>query len=212
MKFGSVQRGYLGISMAPEDLDDAHKKDLGITNDINGVWVMETDASGAAAEAGIRKGDIITSIDGQAVNTSAELSEKVARYKPGDKINIGFLRGKDQKTVTAILKNKMGTFASQQTALLDELGAKFEPISKTDAAKAGISGGVRVTDINNEGLISDQTNMKPGFIITKVNGQAVRSIDELKQLLSKQDSNLQLEGVYPGSSNVYYYGINDFRK
>lgn len=212
MKFGSVQRGYLGISMAPEDIDDAHKKELGITNDINGVWVMETDPSGAAAEAGIRKGDIITSIDGQVINTSAELSEKVARNKPGDKISIGFLRGKDQKTVTAILKNKMGTFASQQAALFDELGAKFESLDKADAAKVGISGGVSVTDINNEGLINDQTNMKPGFIITKVNGQAVRTIDELKQILSKQDSNLQLEGVYPGSSNVYYYGINDFRK
>jgi len=212
MKFGSVQRGYLGISMAPEDLDDVHKKELGISDNINGVGVMETDPAGAAAEAGIRKGDIITSIDGQPVNTSAELSEKVARFKPGDKISIGYLRGKDQKTATAILKNKMGTFASQQAAVLDEFGAKFESLGKADAAKAGISGGVRVTAIDNEGLITDQTNMKPGFVITKVNGQPVRSVEELKQVLSKQDSNLQLEGVYPGSSTVYYYGINDFSK
>lgn len=212
LKFGSVQRGYLGISMAPEDLDDAHKKELGITDNINGVWVMETDPSGAAAEAGIKKGDIITSIDGQAVNTGAELSEKVARHQPGDKIAIGYLRGKEQKTATAVLKNKIGTFASQQAAALEQLGASFETVSKADAAKAGISGGVRVTGISEEGLINDQTNMKPGFIITKINGVPVRTVDELKQVLSKLGSNFQLEGMYPGSADIYYYGINGSQK
>jgi S1-C subfamily serine protease len=97
IKYGAVQRGYLGISMAPDDLDDAKKKELGITDEISGVWVMETDPAGAAAEAGIKKGDAITKINGIAVNTNAEVSEQIAQLKPGDKISITYKKAKKKK-------------------------------------------------------------------------------------------------------------------
>jgi S1-C subfamily serine protease len=105
----------------------------------------------------------------------------------------------------------MGTFASQKTAAVESLGAKLADLSKEDAKKMGIAGGVQVTDIS-DGIIGNQTNMKPGFVITKVAGIAVKTTDELKDALSKAGSNFQLEGMYPGNSEVYYYGINDFKK
>ena len=64
----------------------------------------------------------------------------------------------------------------------------------------------------NDGVIADQTNMRPGFVITKVGNDAVKSVDDLKQAIGHQDANFQIQGVYPGSSEVYYYGINDFKK
>jgi serine protease Do len=211
MKFGSVQRGYLGISMVPQDLDDAKKKELGVNDDINGVWIMETDPLGAAAEAGIKKGDAIIKLDDAAVTSDAQLAEQVARHKPGDKINITVLRGKEEKVFAVTLKNKIGTFASQKTAAIESLGAEFATLNKADAAKTGISGGVQVTNIG-EGILGNQTNMRPGFIITKVGDIAVKSVDELKDAVSKQGSNFQIQGVYPGNKEVYYYGINDFKK
>lgn len=210
-QFGSVQRGYLGISMAPNDLDDAKKKELGIPVNTVGVYVIETDPAGAAAAAGIVKGDAIVKIDGQAIESGSQLAEQVARHKPGDKITLSFMRGNQEKTVTAILKNKAGSFASQQNAAIESLGASFAELNKTEAQNAGISGGVQVTAIN-EGIISDQTNMKPGFIITKVGGITVKTVNDLKQAITKQNTNFQLEGVYPGSNEVYYYGINGFRQ
>ncbi|HLI92677.1 MAG TPA: hypothetical protein VKU83_03685, partial [Puia sp.] len=64
-----------------------------------------------------------------------------------------------------------------------------------------------------DGVLSNQTNMKPGFIITKIGDTRVRSVAELKDALGKQGSNFQIQGVYPdNSTEVYYYGINDFRK
>jgi hypothetical protein len=54
--------------------------------------------------------------------------------------------------------------------------------------------------------------MRPGFVITKAGGIEVKSVEELKEALGKQSANFQLEGIYPGSSEVYYYGINDFKK
>lgn len=211
MKFGSVQRGYLGISMAPQDLDDAKKKELGINDDINGVWVIETDPVGAAAEAGIQKGDAITKIDDAVVTNGAQLAEQVARHKPGDKINITVLRGKEAKIFAVTLKNKIGTFASQKTAAIESLGAEFATLSRDDATKMGIAGGVQVTNIG-EGMLGNRTNMRPGFIITKVDDIAVKSVDELKDAISKQGSNFQIQGLYPGNKEIYYYGINDFKK
>ncbi len=211
MKYGSVQRGYLGISMAPENLDEAKKKELGINDNVDGVWVLETDPSGAATEAGIRKGDVITKINGAAVSTTSELSEQVARQKPGDKINITLFRAGEEKNVTAVLKNKLGTFASQTTAEVASLGASFSTLSKDDAAKAGVNGGVQVTDIK-EGIIGSQTNMRPGFVITKIGDIPVKSVEELQQAISKQGANFQIQGIYPGAQGVYYYGINDFKK
>jgi serine protease Do len=211
MKYGKVQRGYLGISMAPEELDDAKKKELGINDDINGVWVMEVDPKGAAAEAGIKKGDAIVKIDGHAVETGSELAEMIARDKPDEKISVTILRGNEEKTLDVVLKSKLGTFGSVQAAAVESLGADFSTLSKENASKLGIPGGVVVNNIHS-GVISTQTNMRPGFIITKIGDTPVSSIDELKEALSNQKSNFQIAGIYPDSDEVYYYGINDFKK
>jgi Do/DeqQ family serine protease len=211
IKFGSVQRGYLGISMAPEGLEDAKKKELGINTDVDGVFVMEVDPTGAAGSAGLKKGDVIVRINGIKVDEDAQLAEIVARQKPGDKISITYIRNGEQKNTDAILKNKLGTFAGTRPAAVESLGGDFSDLSQADATKMGIAGGVVVKDIH-DGVLSNQTNMHPGFVITKVGETPVKTIDELKDALGKQGSNFQIEGVYPDSKSVYYYGINDFKK
>jgi hypothetical protein len=54
--------------------------------------------------------------------------------------------------------------------------------------------------------------MRPGFVITKIGDTAVKTVEELKDAVSKQGSNFQIQGLYPGNNEIYYYGINDFRK
>lgn len=211
MKYGKVQRGYLGISMAPEGLDDARKKELGINDDANGVWVMATDPQGAAAAAGIKKGDAIIKIDNATVNTGSQLSEQVARHKPGDKIDVTLLRGGQQMTVSVELKGKMGNIAGNGSASVESLGAEFSTLSREDAARTGIPGGVQVNKIG-DGVLGNQTNMRPGFIITKIGNIRVKSVEELQDALSKQGRNFQIEGMYPDSDEVYYYGINGFNR
>jgi S1-C subfamily serine protease len=145
------------------------------------------------------------------MNSDAQLAEMIARQKPGDDVKITYVRDGVETNVTAVLKNKMGTFASMKTAAVESLGADFSSLSKEDATKAGIDGGVVVKNIR-DGVIGHQTNMRPGFIITKVGGISVKSVDELKDALSRQNGNFQIEGIYPGSKEIYYYGINDFQK
>lgn len=208
-QFGSVQRGYLGISMAPEHLDEAQKKELGIKYDGNGVYVAGIDPSGAASAAGIRQGDVITKINGAAINSGAQLSEQVARQKPGDKLKLTYLRNGAEQDVEVTLKGKMGEIAGGPAATIQQLGADFATLPAAEARKMGIAGGVQVTAIN-EGVLADQTNMKEGFVITRVGGMAVRTVDELRAAMQRLRGNFQIEGMYPGSNKVYYYGINDY--
>lgn len=212
MKFGAVQRGYLGISMAPEGLEDAKKKQLGINTDVDGIYIMEVDPKGAAAAAGIQKGDVIVKVNDLKVDEDAELAELIARQKPGDKVKIDFVRDGANHNVEVVLHSKLGTFASSRTAAVESMGADFSDLSSDDAAKMGIDGGVVVGNIHDGGVLSNQTNMRSGFIITRIGDQRVKSVADLKDALSKQNSNFQIEGVYPGSKEVYYYGINDFKK
>jgi Do/DeqQ family serine protease len=210
MKYGSVHRGYLGISMAPEGLDDAKKKELGIQDVANGVFVAEVDPKGAAAEAGIRKGDVIEKVNDLDVNSDARLSELIARQQPGDKVKLTYLRDGKEMAATAVLKDKLGAFGSIATAV-ESLGADFVTLSKEDAQKMGIEGGVRVTNIR-DGVLSNQTEMKPGFVITKVGSIAVHTVDEFKSALLQQKTNFMIEGIYPEDNQVYYYGINGLKK
>jgi Do/DeqQ family serine protease len=210
MKFGTVQRGYLGISMAPEQMDEAKKKELGINDDVNGVWIADVDPKGAAAEAGLQKGDAIIKINDAAVNTSSQLAEQIARQKPGDHLKVTYLRSGKENEAEVTLKNNLGTFASQKTAAVESLGADFTTVGAENAAKMGIEGGVQVTNIE-DGIISNQTRMRPGFVITKIGDQNIRSVEDLKSALSNQPANFQIQGIYPGNKEVYYYGINDFK-
>lgn len=211
MKFGSVQRGYLGISMAPEQLDEARKKELGINDDVNGVWIVDVDPNGAAAEAGLKKGDAIIKINDAAVSTGSQLAEQIARQKPGDQLRITYLREGKQNIADVTLKNKLGTMASQKTTAIASLGAEFSTVNEEDAAKMGIEGGVQVTGIQ-DGIISTQTKMRPGFVITKIGDQNIKSMEDLKDAINNQPENFQIQGIYPGSKEIYYYGINDFKK
>jgi serine protease Do len=212
MKYGSVQRGYIGISMAPEGLEDAKKKELGINTDVDGVYVMEVAPNGAAAQAGLQKGDVIVKVNGIKVDENAQLAELVARQKPGDKVSLSFVRNGSEQTVDVTLQGKMGEFASMKSAAVQSMGAEFSDLSKDDAAKLGVDGGVVVNNLKEGGVLSNQTNMRPGFIITKVGDQPVKSVDEFRDALGKQGSNFQIQGIYPDSREVYYYGINDFKK
>ncbi|MEJ7769231.1 MAG: trypsin-like peptidase domain-containing protein, partial [Chitinophagaceae bacterium] len=98
VKFGTVQRAYLGIQYAREDASEETKKEQGIV-DGEGVYVMDVLKDGAAASTGIKKGDFITKINGVPVYSGADMVGQVATYRPGDKITVSYFRdGKEYTT------------------------------------------------------------------------------------------------------------------
>ncbi|MBX2888271.1 MAG: trypsin-like peptidase domain-containing protein [Ferruginibacter sp.] len=208
IQFGTVQRAYLGINYVDTgDLTEEEKKAEGIPTDASGIYVAELPTDGAAFAAGIRKGDYIRKINGVGIGNGAEMLEQVSRYKPGDKISVVYSRKGKEVTVPVTLKNKAGTYEVVKVDnVLDVLGAEFETLDSKKASSLGIDGGVWVKRIGT-GAIEDQTRMKDNFIILKANDMDVKSVDELRKVVSSGKI-LNLSGFYPGSDGLYEYRLS----
>lgn len=209
IKFGTVQRAFLGISYAQEGLSDEEKTKAGI-KDGDGIFVTDVVEGGAAKTAGIRKGDFVTKINGVTVTSGPEMVEQIARYKPSDKITITYTRDGKETTASAVLKNKINTESVVKSAsVIDRLGATLENLDKKTAEAHELNGGVLVKKINPGGLLKT-TRMEPGFVIIDIDGEEIKTVDELKAALevAKGSSNVRLGGFYPGYEGMYAYPLN----
>lgn len=208
IKFGSVQRGFLGVSFVnASDLSEEDKKREGIPLSAEGIFAQDVPTDGGAYAAGIRKGDIISKIDGVEISSGAEMQGLISRYKPGDKIPVTYLRNGKENNVVVTLKNKAGNFdVVKADATWEILGADFTTLDTKKAKEYGINGGVIVKKIN-EGAINDQTRMKDGFVIIKVNDKDIRTVEELKAVISNNRS-ITLSGFYPGYDGIYEYPLS----
>jgi serine protease Do len=207
IKFGTVQRGYLGLQFInASDLPEDEKKKAGIPLNAEGIYAQDVPTDGGAYAAGIRKGDIIKMVDGVEINSSAELQGQVSKFKPGDKVPVIFIRSGKENTVTVTLKNKAGNFdIVKADVAMELLGAEIVTLDKNKAKDYGITGGVVVKKIA-AGALNDQTRMKDGFVILKINGKDVKSVDELKAAIGA-NKNITISGFYPGYDGVYEYPI-----
>ncbi len=211
IKFGTVQRAYIGIGYAtPSDMSDDDKKRAGIPDDAYGIYVTSVPPDGGAAAAGIKKGDIITQINNIAVSSGAEMQEQVSRYKPGDKITVTYVRGGKEAIVNLQLKNKANNYDVVKNEIVtatDKLGADLATFDAKKAKESGVTGGVIVKKIKPDGAIDKQSRMKDGFVILKVNNKTVSSVDELKAIVGKEKG-ITISGFYPGYDGLYEYTLS----
>ncbi|KIC93317.1 trypsin-like peptidase domain-containing protein [Flavihumibacter solisilvae] len=203
MKFGTVQRAYLGINYAPDNLSEEVKKQEGI-KDGEGVYVLDVTKDGAASASGIRKGDFITQINSVPVKSGADMVGQIATYRPGDKVKIGYRRDGRDYTSEVVLRNSSGTTDVVKTSVLDKLGADLANVDAKLAKEMGIKGGVIVKSIDNNGAFS-KTRMEEGFVILKVNGREIASVDQFRTEMDKAGNSVTLDGMYPGYEGVFRY-------
>lgn len=208
MKYGNVQRAYLGIRYPKDDLNDEAKEQLGIKN-VDGVYVTDVAPGGSAENAGIKKGDVITAINTNKINSGSELQERIASLRPGDKITVSFKRNGKESTVNVVLRNNAGNLDLVKNNSFDNLGAEFASLTdKNIMADYGIGGGVVVKKLNPKGLLAG-ARMKQGFVITRVGGRDIKDLEDFKQAIKNAGKSTSVEGVYPGYEGSYYYGLNN---
>ena len=203
-EYGVVQRALLGIRYRA--IDDKFVEQLGEELGISktgGLYVDEVVEGSAAEEAGLRKGDIITAIDGTKTNDASTLTEKIAQRRPNDKVTISYNRNGSDKKVEVRLKNKVGK-AEPVTAdtkdVAEALGGKFSEVGQSLREKLEIRGGVQVTSVARDGLLG-RSGVKEGFVITYINDRPVTSIKDLQRM---SDSIESIDGVYPNGRAVRY--------
>jgi len=206
-KFGVVQRGYLGVQIADIDSKLSKEKDI---NTMNGVYVDTVNTGSAAAEAGIRGGDVITAINGVKINSVSELQAQVANYHPGDDVTVTVLRGEKEKNLTARLKNIEGQVTmmkKDESSNFSSLGADFRNLNSKEMKETGLNGGVKVTKLY-DGKLTRNTDIKEGFIITKVDNKVINSVDDLKAALqNKTGQGVMIQGTYENYPGSYFYAF-----
>lgn len=207
IKFGSVQRGYIGAMFVDADnLTKEEKIANKIPLDASGLYITDLDKKGAAIEAGIRQGDVIRKVNGMEVNSGSELQEQLSNFRPGDKVQITYERDKKPATVTVTLKNSSGNYdIVKRSEMIDKFGADLVTLDAKRAKALGLPGGVEVRKIK-DGAINDQTRMRDGFIITSANGKPIRSLDDLKAIVGSSNE-VTIEGVYPGYDETFEYPL-----
>ena len=202
LKYGEVQRALLGISIQDVDAVLAAEKEL---ENVSGVYVAGVGENSAAEDAGLEENDVIIAISDVPVNSSSELQEQIARYRPGDKVNIKYIRDHREYETTTKLKNKLGTTAvvkKGDASTMKVMGMNLRPITEEEKEMLRLRQGVKVISLD-DGKLKGQ-KMKKGFIITRVNKKMVKTPEEVQALINNQNGATLIEGIYPDGERAYY--------
>ncbi|NNE16556.1 MAG: Do family serine endopeptidase [Saprospiraceae bacterium] len=206
LKYGVVQRGVLGIMIRTVDGNLAKDKDLDI---ISGVYVDSLMQTSAAKDAGIKVGDVILKVNDVEIKSSPELQGMIARYRPGETVELLINREGKENVFKVVLNNRDGNKAltsKENVEILNILGADLKDLDKEEAKKLDIDHGVEVTKLY-PGKLRKHTQIREGFIITHLDGKKVKSKEDLINALEKKKGGVMLEGVYKDIPGEYYYAF-----
>ncbi len=206
-EFGVVQRALLGVTyrVVDQEFIDSMGKELGITEP-GGVYVAGVVEEGAASEAGIRKGDILTHIDGVKIADGSTLQEQIGRHRPNDRVKISAKREGAVKHFEVTLRNVSGKtelMTRESVDVVEMLGAKFVDASDELCRKLEIRGGVQVASLAESGFLA-RARVKKGFVITHINDRAVLTVADLRKITEKVRS---VDGIYPDGRAASYVAV-----
>ncbi len=177
LKYGSVKRGLLGVSIYSLTPDMA--KSLNITH-IQGVLVSQVNEGSAAEKAGIKPGDVIVSINGQSIKSNSELRNAIGLSRVGDKLEVSLIRDRKPLQVTAVITEQpVASAAGARSSApgpgdTDVIHPGLEGASLADAA----GGGVEVRAV--EPRSAAATSLRKGDRIEGVNRQTIANLKELR--------------------------------
>ena len=170
IKYGTVKRGQLGVSMYTVTPDIAHS--LGLPSAV-GALVSQVVEGSPAERAGIRTGDVITSVNGQPVKSNSELRNTIGLLRVGDKVDIGLVRDGKPVRVTAVIADTTTELAGGPASI----HKSFEGAALADAPDAG---GTLVRSVE-PGSAAAQAGLRPDDVIVGANRGRVSSLRELRE-------------------------------
>lgn len=202
MEYGMVQRAYLGADVVEVNADAARK--YGLT-ELKGVYVSGVNAGGAAESAGIEAGDVIVSVDDVDVNSSSRLLEIIAEKHPGDVIELGLIRNGKSVLKKVTLQNRRGEtdlLKKDDRQVLSLLGATFAEPTESDVSRLRLKNGLQVSELE-DGVLR-RAGIQKGFIITRIDGKDIYSLQDIENALNGKSGGVLIEGIYPNGMKAYY--------
>ncbi|HEY8559982.1 MAG TPA: Do family serine endopeptidase [Pyrinomonadaceae bacterium] len=192
---GKVRRGQLGVNIQNITEDVAKSLEL---KDTKGVLISNVRAGSAADKAGVKRGDIVTAINGEKVEDGNVLRNKVANTLPGTEIRLTVVRDGQEQQLTAVLDEFNTEEAKRENQQDDEnpanpskpsgkLGLDLKPVTPEEARKLQLpegTSGLLVTDADPDGAAADE-GIARGDVILEVNRQPVESLEDMQAALEK---------------------------
>jgi serine protease Do len=203
---GKVQRGMLGVTIQPVTSDIA--RSLGLEH-ARGALVNNVEAGSPAEKSGVRRGDVITAINGETIKDGNSLRNEVSQLLPGSSVKLTIVRdGKEQQVTATLAERKV---AAERSGQRDEGGAadatgfgmQVEPLTREQAGELGVktTTGVVVSDVQPSGRAAD-AGLRPGDVIVEVDRKPVDSVEALRATL-KNGNRPALLLVHRGPATVY---------
>ena len=190
ISFGAVRRGLLGVNIGTVTPDIAETYDLEGTS---GAFVTEVSSGSAAEAAGLEIGDVIVSVDGETMDGPGALRNAIGLLHPGDAVTVGYMRDGELNTVTATLGERPSAGVAQRLSEIDPefTGAEF---ATNNEARDDFNGteGVLATVVE-PGSAAYINGLRSGDVITHVNRQRVRSLEEAREIIGSARSSVILQ-------------------
>ena len=209
-QYGVVHRAMLGVEIS--DINDKLAKDKNLKT-LEGAYIGKVSDNSAAKKAGVKEGDIINNVNGVPVKSATELQEQIGRYSPGDKVTITVVRKDSEEKLSVELKNRQGNTGviSSDNNSIDLLGATYKEVSDKIRQQLGLDYGIEIKSLS-KGKFAD-AGIKPGFVILKINNQAIRTEADIQAAYDAAINNGEPEkvfyiaGVY-ANGKITYYAVN----
>jgi serine protease Do len=203
LQYGVVQRAYMGVTIREVDSKLMKEKNLDVTN---GVYIETVSDNGGAKVAGIKEGDVITSIDNLPVKSNSELLEVIGQHNPGDYVTVVVDRDGKSQEFRVELKNQEGNTELAKKGddfFISDLGATLVQVPEEDMHSLRISNGLKVVDLQ-DGMLK-KGGVQTGFIILQINGIKIVSKSDVDKALSNiRNGVIRIEGIYPNGMRMNY--------
>ncbi|MBX2964909.1 MAG: Do family serine endopeptidase [Cyclobacteriaceae bacterium] len=210
MEFGVVQRGWLGVEVRSVNSELAKEYDLEINE---GAFIagFSKDNKSAAKAAGIKENDVVVKINETPIRSSTALIETIGRHRPGDKVMITVNRKGKEITYPVVLKNRDGSVEvvkAEERSGIVALGLDVEEVDAKVLKQLEIKNGVRIKKLGN-GKLARSTDVREGFIVTKINDVPVKSVKEFNEEIKKKKAGelVILTGTYEDFPREFNYAF-----
>ncbi|PYU01794.1 MAG: peptidase S1 [Acidobacteria bacterium] len=202
IKQGRVTRGSIGVVFQEEiSTNPITLKSLGAQC---GVVIENVQPGSPAEKAGLKGGDVITSVNAHPVKTGNDLVNPIADAPIGSKVKLTYMRDRQQKETTAtvedrtrVFPNTAGRIAGEQPAEGGpaEFGLHVEELTPDRGRRVGVEGqkGVIVTEVEPASFAED-LNFGRGDVITEINHTPINSVADYRKAVS---------GLKPGDDVVF---------
>jgi len=190
IKTGKVERGRLGIGI--QEVSASLARSFGLDKP-TGALVSTVEKDSPAEKAGLKAGDVVLGFNGKPIDTSSQLPPMVAQTKPGTKAEVEVWRGGKKQSLGVVvgeLKPEPVARAQQKPAAASgRLGLAVRPLSAEEKKAVAGASGVVVEQVTGAAA---RAGIRPGDLITAVNGQPVKTVEELARLVEKTKDTVAL--------------------